>query len=263
MVIMKRASKELDINRRHSSALTGNERVMNKLLMEILERLQLQRDDQILLGNPAGVRRIWRMTRIRIHNLIACVTIPHYVIIEYNGERLRINSRSISDAMIAVTYRFKTRQQLRDIFTHFQIPLWFRLPSGGHKLHGEEVLLMTLERCALGTRLIDMQQKYHVYHSIIGRATHMFAKWMQDNWGYLIHDNIDFWVPYLAESCEAIKQKVDEHYNVQVDERPNSETHRLCGNSWQQNRWEANDPREVPLAHARIFLQRLGSRTRS
>jgi hypothetical protein len=87
---------------------------------------------------------------------------------------------------------------------------------------------MTLERCALGTRLIDMQQKHHVYHSIIGRATHMFAKWMQDNWGYLIHDNIDFWVPYLAESYEAIKQKVDEHYNVQVDERPNSETHIDC-----------------------------------
>ena len=219
MVIMKRASKEIDINRRHSSALTGNERHMKKLLMEILERLQRQREEQIQVGNPAGLRRIWRMTRICMRKLIACVTIPHYVIIEYGGERLRINSESISDAMIAVTYRFKTRQQLRDIFTHFQIPQWFRFPSGGHKLHGEEVLLMALERCALGTRLIDMQQKYHVYHSTIGRAIHMFAGWMQNNWGYLLHDNIDFWVPYLAESCEAIKNKMDEHYDVQVDER--------------------------------------------
>lgn len=157
MVILKRASKEIDINRRHSSALTGNERHLKKLLVEILKRLQLQRDDQIQQANHAGVRRIWRLTKICMRRLIACVTILRYVIIEYGGERLRIDSESISDAMIPVTYRFKTRQQLRDLFIFFDLPQWFRLPSGGHKLHGEEVLLMALERCALGTRLIDMQ----------------------------------------------------------------------------------------------------------
>ena len=46
----------------------------------------------------------------------------------------------------------------------------------------------------------------------------MFAEWMQNNWGSLFHDNIDFWVPYLAESCEAIKNKMDKHYDIQ-DER--------------------------------------------
>jgi hypothetical protein len=114
MVVMKRASKEIDVNRRHSSALTGNDRHTRKLLMEILEQLQLQRNDQIQLGNHAGVRRIGRLTRICVRKLMTCVTIPHYVIIKYAGERLR---ESVSDAMIPVTYRFKSRQQLRDLFT--------------------------------------------------------------------------------------------------------------------------------------------------
>lgn len=45
----------------------------------------------------------------------------------------------------------------------------------------------------------------------------MLAAWMQDNWGYL-HDNVAFWVPYLDESCNAIKRKLSEEYNVEVDD---------------------------------------------
>ena len=95
----------------------------------------------------------------------------------------------------------------------------------------------------------------------------MFAEWMQNNWGSLFHDNIDFWVPYLAESCEAIKNKMDKHYDIQ-DERfciaqfidciviPSSRTGGGPIRSWEIRR-------TIPLARARILLQLLGSRTRS
>ena len=216
MVALKRAAKELDINRRHSGALTGIDRHVRKLLMAVLNGLRIQYEE--LQGNPMMASHIWRMAKIFIRQLLSVISIPNYVVITYAGERLRIDSESIQDAMIPVTYRFKNRQQLRDLFTHLQIPQWFRLPFGGHKLHGEEILLMTLERCALGTQLIDMQQKYHVYHAVIGKATHYFALWMQDNWGYLIHDNNYFWLPYLGPSCEAIRRKLSEHYDIEVDE---------------------------------------------
>lgn len=47
----------------------------------------------------------------------------------------------------------------------------------------------------------------------------MLAAWMQYNWGYLLHDNVAFWVPYLDESCNAIKWKLSDEYNVDVDDR--------------------------------------------
>jgi hypothetical protein len=98
-----------------------------------------------------------------------------------------------------------------------QIPEWFRLPDGGHKIHGEEPVLIALEKCANGTCLIDLQQKYHIYQAVIGKALHVFASWMQDNWGYLIHDNTEFWTPYLEAFCNAIMRKTSEQYEVEVE----------------------------------------------
>ena len=183
MVVFKRAAKELDINCRHSGALTGHDRYARRILFRILEYLR----DQLVLqnGNPAGRKRIWRMTKSCVRKLLSIISIPQLVVVNYNGDRLRINSEVIQDAMIPVTYRFKNRSQLWELHDNLQIPQWFIIPLGGHRIHGQEMLLMALERCALGSRLIDMQQKYHIYHSVIGKALHYFALWMQDNWGYL------------------------------------------------------------------------------
>lgn len=76
---------------------------------------------------------------------------------------------------------------------------------------------MALERCANGTRLVDLQQKYRIYHSVIGKAIHVFAIWIQDNWGYLIHDNTALWVPYSEASSNATIRKMSEHCNVEVE----------------------------------------------
>lgn len=77
--------------------------------------------------------------------------------------------------------------------------------------------MIALERCANGTRLIDLQQKFHIHHDVIGKALHEIASWMQNNWGYLIHDNTEFWAPYLEASCNAIMRKMSEQYDVDVE----------------------------------------------
>ena len=183
--------------------------------MLVLERL---REEHVAVaGNPGADRRIWRMVKIYVRKLISVLTTPGHIRVRYNGERLRIDSESIQEAMIGVTYRFKNRQQLRELHACLEIPEWFRLPDGGHKIHGEELLPIALERCTNGTRLIDLQQKYHIYHAVIGKALHVFASWMQDNWGYLIHDNTEFWTPYLEASCNAIMRKMSEQYEIEVE----------------------------------------------
>ena len=32
---------------------------------------------------------------------------------------------------------------------------------------------------------------------------------MTDNWGYLITNNFDYWIPHLYKSCEAIRHKLE------------------------------------------------------
>ena len=216
MVVFKRAAKEIDINCRHSGALTGHDRQTRRMLLRILQYLR----DQLALhhGNQPARKRLWRMTRSCVRKLLSIISIPQLIFVTYNGDRLRIDSEVIQEAMIPITYRFKNRLQLWELHNNLQIPQWFTIPLGGHRIHGQEMLLMALERCALGTRLINMQQKYHIYHSVIGKALHYFALWMQDNWGYLIHDNTEFWLPYLRPSCEAIRTKLLDHYDVEVDE---------------------------------------------
>ena len=170
--------------------------------MLVLERLREEYD--AVVENPGAARRIWRMVKMCVRKLVSVLTIPEHIRVRYHGERLRIDSESIQEAMIGVTYRFKNREQLHELYTCLEIPEWFRVPDGGHKIHGEELLLIALERCANGTRLIDLQQKFHIHHAVIGKALHEIASWMQNNWGYLIHDNTEFWAPYLEASCNAI-----------------------------------------------------------
>ena len=183
--------------------------------MLVLERLREEYD--AVVENPGAARRIWRMVKMCVRKLVSVLTIPEHIRVRYHGERLRIDSESIQEAMIGVTYRFKNREQLHELYTCLEIPEWFRVPDGGHKIHGEELLLIALERCANGTRLIDLQQKYHIHHAVISKALHVFASWMQNNWGYLIHDNTEFWAPYLEASCNAIMRKISEQYDVDVE----------------------------------------------
>ena len=71
MVVMKRASKGLDINRRHSGGLTGLDRHEKRLLMEIMRRLKIRYDE--IIENPAMARHTTTVATIpysiACHNL--------------------------------------------------------------------------------------------------------------------------------------------------------------------------------------------------
>lgn len=152
---------------------------------------------------------------LEYHNGLA--TIPQNVYINYHGLRLRIDSKLIDAGMIGVNYRFKTREQLTRLYNGYRIPAVFIVPEVGYRFNGQELLLLVLERCALACRYVDLQQKYHIRHSVICRGVNCFAKWMNDNWGYLLRDNLQFWRDHLGESRDTIKTKMLSHYDYDVD----------------------------------------------
>jgi hypothetical protein len=173
----------------------------------------------VLVANNAGVaaRRTRRLMKMVIAEYVRASTIEIPVYIRFAGERLRIDSASIEDEKIEVDYRFKTRAQIRTFYEC--ILAVFVIPEVGYRFHGEELLLLALERCATGARYVDFQEKYHVYHGTICRGINYFAKWMNEKWGYLLRDNFAFWKRHLRASNLAIKEKLFTKYNFNCNER--------------------------------------------
>ena len=79
-------------------------------------------------------------------------------------------------------------------------------------------MLLAIERCALGSRYLDLQTRYHVQHSVIRRGINFFAHWLKENWGYLLRDYMLFWGGYLEASMMAIRRKMLNQYHDDVDE---------------------------------------------
>lgn len=171
MVVVKRDSKTFDINVRHSASLSGKDRHDIRVIMIAFQQLNFILTIFIANNNINGVRR----TRLYISALhteyLRVATVPQTVAILYgNGNpRLSINSASIQEGVVKIHYRFLTKSQLRRLMIGFQIPQTFRLPETRNILNGELVLLFILERLATNARLFDLQEKYNVNHSIIGK----------------------------------------------------------------------------------------------
>ena len=183
MVIYKTNSKGLDINCRHSVALTGMDRHQKRVLVAIFLRVH----DNYVGEIDENRRRIGlRFMRAITRQFMSVATIPRKIYIRYAGERLSVDSPNIEEGKIAADYRFKSRDQLHRLMAGFRIPAFFIIPNVGYRFSGEELFLIALERCALGSRFLDLQEKYKIHHSAICRGVIHFARWMNENWGYLL-----------------------------------------------------------------------------
>ena len=86
-------------------------------------------------------------------------TVPQRIYVRYGGDRIRINSVLLYDALIGAHYRFKSREQLRRLFVGFEILAYFTIPGAGYRFNGKELLLISMELCALGFRLLDLKSR--------------------------------------------------------------------------------------------------------
>lgn len=142
--------------------------------MLVLEHFR--EEHEAVVRNSSAAQRMWRMVKICIVRRLRSVkTIP---------ESVRVSCRDCE--LTQFQFRRLSQEQFIDLnldsrlenCRHEQKYTSFRRPDGGHKIHDEELLLMALERCPSGTRLIDLQQKYHIHNSVIGKAIYVLASWM-------------------------------------------------------------------------------------
>ena len=173
MVILKHNCKDVDINVRHSVSLTGNDRYKMRFLKEILTNLLALHEEFVANNDLMSDRMVLRYARIIFagYDSISTVEIDHPI--NYVGDELRFDVLDIG--MIATTYRFKNISQLRKLKDCLQIRDRMVNPHDRLAYDGEELLLLVLEWCALGTRLVDLQNKHHRNHSAIGKSINISA----------------------------------------------------------------------------------------
>ena len=100
-----------------------------------------------------------------------------------------------------------------------RIPEWNRV--SGYRVYGDEILLISLERCALAQRLLDLQEKYHIPYHLCGSIVSWFAEFMQTNWIYLLRANSAAnglnGMSHLEKSANAIRDKLIFFYDQEIN----------------------------------------------
>jgi hypothetical protein len=123
--------------------------------------------------------------------------------------KLRRTIDSFSDEELPIYFRFRSNQQLHRLMAGFQIPALIRIPETGNILHGEEFLLIGLYRLHLPSITSDGAFKtlFGLGRTAVSMVFNAFIEFLVDNWGYLLLDNMPFWLPYLPECAQAIRDK--------------------------------------------------------
>ena len=112
MVIVKRDTKSLDINVRHSLSLTGRDRHKILVIREILHQLFVQYTTHVENNDliAAAVTRRFIAAAMTRYRSVSTVEISYPIC--YNGVRYRFDSPLLQPGMIATTYSFKIIAQI-------------------------------------------------------------------------------------------------------------------------------------------------------
>ena len=116
---------------------------------------------------------------------------------------------SFADEEIPVHFSFRSKEQLHRLMRGFQIPAIIRMPRTGNIFHGEEFLLIGLYRLHRPTTLSDAAFKilFGFGHTAVSMIFNAFLDFFVTKWVYLLTDNMAFWLPYLPDCAQAIRDK--------------------------------------------------------
>ena len=152
------------------------------------------------------LRRVILSLLVRRHRIVA---VPKELDAKLPKIRnLRRTIDSFTDEEIPVYFRFRSKEQLHRLMRGFQIPMQVKLKTG-NIFEGEELLLVSLYRLHRPTTLSEGSFKliFGMGHTAVSMAFNAFLDFMVDKWSYIIMDNLNFWLPYLPDCAQAIRDK--------------------------------------------------------
>jgi len=103
-------------------------------------------------------------------------------------------------------FRFQSFDCLRRLLDGFGFPRGKISLKNHYTIYADELLMISLTRLAFPLRWSDLYERFPGRKRwFLQAAFYWFLDFMIYNWGYLLLNNMDYWKPYLAASCEAIR----------------------------------------------------------
>ena len=116
-----------------------------------------------------------------------------------------------SNELVPDLFRFDNKEQLWHLLRAFRFPKRMETRSG-HVFTGEEILLAGLYRLHAPNVQGDVSWRtlFGFDQPLTSKACAVFFSFMVRNWGYLLLDHMDFWLPYLPSMAEHIRAKLEQ-----------------------------------------------------
>jgi hypothetical protein len=154
---------------------------------------------------------------MKLHNLLKWKLVTEMMVpIDVKNCRMEEKRRGPSatidgwtELSIPEDLRVYRREDLWRLFRGFRFPDKF-VAKGRNVFSGEEVFLFGLYRlshCGKYSQY-DVQELFGFYNTgIASKCFNCFLSFMVNNWGYLLTNNLVFWLPYMKDCAMAIARK--------------------------------------------------------
>jgi len=198
--------------------LTADKRIMAEKVIQEMKYLDLEICQTIPLVRsskmgPSALKRLLKMRSMLELALIDQFALPFDVRKLAIGQSTR-RGQSVTidgwdDQRIPEYFRVDTKVELWDLFVHFQFPDKMK-SKWGHCFTGEEVFLFGMYRLCYHLKLQNqIVTDIFGFNSapLASECFHCFLHFMVNNWGYLLTNNFNFWVPFLSGCSANIRLK--------------------------------------------------------
>lgn len=161
-----------------------------------------------------------------LNNIISIIVEHNNLIYEPANIQIPRNIRvtrtvdSYCESDIPNLFRFRNKQQLKDLIREINLPEMCRL-NNGIIMYGEEMLLFTIRRLIFPNRLDDLCKEFGSDNSRWSRVVNYVTTYLFNKFHHLLINSIQKWVNMYPAFANSIKQYLlSKNCNHLVNEAP-------------------------------------------
>ena len=217
VTIKSKSRRAISIDRRDYQALNAHDRVRLRLISKNIEWLcsilcivgSRNRDARITIAQEL-IKQYTDALRIVVVDTPHRTPRIHYLPMTF----ARMENHLISIGVtVSERFRFQSFACLQRLINCFRFPGGKIILQKRYKSTAEEILLISLSRLSFPLRWSDLYERFPGRKSwFLRNAFYWFLNFMVDNWAYLLLNNMRWWKPFIAESCNCIRIKL-QHLN--------------------------------------------------
>lgn len=202
--------RRVSFEKRDTFAITGREMISLKECMKAIvvtaKLIKITRnqggDNDLKLANLFSVLKV----------LKSCVSDLLLVEVPERPKKVKLPPKTVFDfdrEGFSSRFRFYSPEDVRIFIQGFRIPSNIKIQR--YKFTADEVVMISLSRLSYPLRWADIKDRFpDKCRKALKLAFYWFLEFCIVNWGYLVLNNREYWVPRMVDSAEAIRIKLSE-----------------------------------------------------